>query len=165
MGTNVDAMIEKYGSFRESLTKGEWLTSEVLTKTLEQFTMAAKEGSKEWEAYKQSLMQSGYTEKQAEEILKMANTATDAATKVKTFTQLWDTLKEAAQSGWTQSWEIIVGDFEEAKSLLTNVSNVLNDMIGIHQTALSHLLLRGCIALNASEQHVDRLNGEFVEEF
>ena len=25
--------------------------------------------------------------------------------------------------GWTQSWEIIVGDFEEAKELLTEVSD------------------------------------------
>ena len=55
------------------------------------------------------------TKEDALEILKMADTAEDAATKVKTFTQLMDTLKEAAQSGWTQSWEIIVGDFEEAK--------------------------------------------------
>lgn len=129
MGTNVDAMIEKYGSFRESLTQGEWLTAEVLTKTLEQFTMSAKEGTKQWEEYKKSLMADGYTEAQAEEILKMANTATDAATKVKTFSQLWDTMKEAAQSGWAQTWRILIGDFEEAKELLTNISDVINNFI------------------------------------
>lgn len=140
MGTDVDGMIKKYGSFRESLTKGEWLTTDVLTKTLEQFTMAAEEGSKEWENYKKSLMDDGYTEKQAEEILKMANTATDAATKVKTFTQLWDTLKEAAQSGWTQTWEILIGDFEEAKGMLTNISNVINEMIGRSAEARNKLL-------------------------
>lgn len=140
MGTDVDALIKKYGSFRESLTKGEWLTTDVLTKTLEQFTMAAEEGSTEWNNFKKSLMDEGYTEKQAIEILKMANTATDAATKVKTFTQLWDTLKEAAQSGWTQTWEILVGDFEEAKSMLTNVSNVINDMIGKSAQARNELL-------------------------
>ena len=130
MGTDVDALIKKYGSFRESLSKGEWLTTDVLTKTLEQFTMAAKEGSKEWENYKKSLMKEGYSEKQAIEILKMANTATDAATKVKTLTRLWDTLKEAAQSGWAQSWKIIVGDFEEAKALFTEISDTLGKMIG-----------------------------------
>lgn len=140
MGTDVDALIEKYGSFRESLTKGEWLTTDVLTKTLEQFTMAAKEGSVEWENYKKSLMEEGYTEAQATEILKMANTATDAATKVKTFTQLWDTLKEAAQSGWTQTWEIIVGDFEEAKALLTNVSDVIGNMINNSSKVRNELL-------------------------
>ena len=140
MGKDVDGMIKKYGSFRESLTQGEWLTSDVLTKTLEQFTMAAEEGSEEWNKFKKSLMDEGYTEKQATEILKMANTATDAATKVKTFTQLWDTLKESAQSGWTQTWEILVGDFEESKSLLTNISNVVGDFIGKTAQARNELL-------------------------
>jgi tape measure domain-containing protein len=141
LGTGAEDAIKQFGSFRESLTQGEWLTTEVLTKTLEQFTMAAEEGSDEWNNFKKSLMDDGYTEKQAEEILKMANTATNAATKVKTFTQLWDTLKEAAQSGWTQTWEILVGDFEEAKSMLTNVSNVINEMIGKSAQARNELLL------------------------
>ena len=101
-GVAIDEMIEKQGSFRETLSEG-WITSEILTETLKKFTMAAEEGSEQWEKYKKSLMDTGYTEAQAESILKMANTATDAATKVKTFTQLWDTLKEAAQSGWTQT--------------------------------------------------------------
>lgn len=140
MGTGADKAIEKYGSFRESLTQGEWLTTEVLTKTLEQFTMAAEEGSKEWEDFKKGLMDEGYTEKQAEEILEMANTATDAATKVKTFSQLWDTLKESAQSGWTQTWEILIGDFEEAKEMLTNVSNVIGDFINNMSQARNDLL-------------------------
>lgn len=122
--------IDAYGSFRESLTKDAWITSEVLTTTLEQFTMAAEEGSKEWEAYKKSLMDTGYSETQAEEILKMANTATDAATKVKTFTQLLDTLKESAQSGWAQTWELIVGDFEEAKGFFTELSDLFGGIIG-----------------------------------
>jgi hypothetical protein len=59
----------------------------------------------------------------------MGQTANDAATKVKTFTQLFDTLKEAAQSGWTQSWEIIVGDFEEAKTLPLKISDILVDLL------------------------------------
>ena len=143
MGKDVDGMIKKYGSFRESLTEGEWLTTDVLTKTLEQFTMAAEEGTEQWDAYKKSLMDSGYTASQAEEILKMANTATDAATKVKTFTQLWDTLKESAQSGWTQTWEIIMGDFEEAKGFLTDVSNTIGGMIGASADARNSVLSEG----------------------
>ena len=122
--------IDKFGSFRDSLTQGEWLTSEVLTKTLEQFTMSAEKGSAEWEEFKKSLMDDGYTEAQAEGILKMANTATDAATKVKTFTQLMDTLKESAQSGWAQTWETLIGDFEEAKSFFTQLSDIFGGIIG-----------------------------------
>lgn len=126
---DVDALIKKNGSFRESLSEG-WITADVLTQTLQQFTMAAEEGSAEWEKYKKSLMDTGYSEAQAESILKMANTATDAATKVKTFTQLMDTLKESAQSGWAQTWELIVGDFEEAKSFFTELSDLFGGIIG-----------------------------------
>lgn len=141
-GVNVDAMIEKNGSFRESLQEG-WITSEILTKTLEKFTLSAEEGTEQWEAYKKSLMQEGYTEAQAKNILKMANTATDAATKVKTFTQLFDTLKESAQSGWTQTWELIVGDFGEAKNLLTNISDVVGGAIGKMSDARNELIRGG----------------------
>lgn len=141
-GIAIDEMIEKQGSFRETLQEG-WLTSDILTETLNQFTMAAEEGSEEWEAYKKSLMDTGYTEEQAISILKLANTATDAATKVKTFTQLWDTLKEAAQSGWTQSWEIMIGDFEEAKGLLTDISDRIGKMIGDSAEARNSMLSGG----------------------
>ena len=61
--------------------------------------------------------------------MELANTAEGAAIDVKTFTQLVDTLKEAAQSGWTQTWELIVGDFGQAKKLWTDVSNVVGDFI------------------------------------
>lgn len=121
-------LTDTYGSFRESLQTG-WITSEVLTKTLEHFTMAAEEGSAQWNVFMKQLKNEGYTEEQAKEIIKMANTATDAATKVKTLTQLWSTLQETAQSGWTQTWEIIVGDFEEAKEFYTEISNTLGGMI------------------------------------
>ena len=131
MGYNVDAMIEKYGSFRESLTKGEWLTADVLTETLTQLSGAYT---------KADLLAQGYTEKQAEEILELADTAESAATDVKTFTQLFDTLKEAAQSGWSQTWEILVGDFEEAKELFSKVSDVIGKMIGDSANARNELL-------------------------
>lgn len=81
--------------------------------------------------------------KNADEIadtLKFAKTATDAATKVKTFTQLWDVLKESAQSGWSQTWKIIVGDFEEAKSLLTPLADTLTGFINKLSNARNRVL-------------------------
>ena len=131
MGTNVDALIKKYGSFRESLTQGEWLTADVLTETLTQLSGAYTEAD---------LIAQGYTKDQAKDILELAATAESAATDVKTFTQLWDTLKESAQSGWTQTWEILIGDFEEAKALFSQVSKVIGGMIGDSAEARNNLL-------------------------
>lgn len=129
-GVAIDDIIKKQGSFRESLSEG-WLTSEILTETLQHFTMAAEEGSDEWNKYLTALKAEGYSEKQAKSILEMANTAEDAATKVKTFTQLIEVLKESAQSGWAQSWETIIGDFEKAKSLWTMVSDFFTGEDGV----------------------------------
>ena len=131
MGYNVDAIIKHYGSFRESLTEGEWLTTEVLTETLTQLSGAYTEAD---------LIAQGYTKKQAKEITELAKTAVGAATEVKTFTQLWDTLKEAAQSGWTQTWELLIGDFEQAKSLLTGISDTLGGFINKISDARNNLL-------------------------
>ena len=134
LGTGAQNAINMYGSFRESLTRGEWLTTEVLTETLKQFAGAYTEAD---------LVQQGFTEAQAKEIAQMAQTAEDAATKVKTFTQLWDTLKESAQSGWTETWEILVGDFDEAKALLTEVFNTIGGIIGESAQARNELLSGG----------------------
>lgn len=139
---NVDELIKKNGSFRESLQAG-WINSDVLTETLSHFTMAAEEGSVAWDKYRQSLIDDGYTEAQADAILKLSNTATDAATKVKTASQLWDTLKETAQSGWTQTWEIILGDFGEAKELFSGIYQTISPLIEAMSTARNELLAEG----------------------
>lgn len=118
-GIAIDEMIESEGSFRETLQKG-WLSSEILTETLAKFTGDLTE---------EQLKSMGYTEEQAKSIMALGEDANNAATKVKTFSQLLDTLKEAAQSGWTQTWEYIVGDFEDAKKLWTSVSDTLGEMI------------------------------------
>lgn len=159
MGTDVDALIKKNGSFRESLKDG-WITSEVLTETLNQFTMCAEKGTKEWDKYKKSLKEKGYSDDQIEEILTMGKTATDAATKVKTFTQLFDTLKESLQSGWTQSWEIIIGDFEEAKALLTEVSDVFGAAIGASANARNEML-QGWKDLGGRTALIDSIRNAF----
>ena len=165
-GIAIDEMIADEGSFRETLSKG-WLTSDILTETLSKFTKtgvaeylsnltgiskeqietmqeqvgANKDGSASYEQLAESMAASGnITKEEALSLLQMADTAENAATKVKTFSQLFDTLKEAAQSGWTQSWEIIVGDFEEAKELLTEVSDTFSAVINASSDARNKML-------------------------
>lgn len=129
-GIAIDEMIKSEGSFRETLKDG-WLSSDILTETLSKFTGDLNEDQ---------LRTMGYSDEQIKSIIKMGETANDAATKVKTFTQLFDTLKEAAQSGWTQSWEIIVGDFEEAKEFLTRMSDIFSNIINNSSDARNKML-------------------------
>ena len=83
-------------SFRDSLQDG-WITTEVLTKTLQQF------------AEDPSLLK--------------------AATQVKTFTQLFDTMKESVQSGWAKTWETIIGNKDESSAMLTSINDVFGAMV------------------------------------
>ena len=139
-GIEIDKMIASEGSFRETLSKG-WLTSDILTETLHKFTLSTEDMTEaEIAANREMLKAKGYTEDQIEAIFKLGTDATNAATKVKTLTQLFDTLKEAAQSGWTQSWEHIIGDFEEARATLTKVSEVIGGIINQSADARNEML-------------------------
>ena len=133
-GIAVDEIIKANGSFRESLREG-WISADILNETLSKFTV---EGATK---YAQAMMESGkWTESQAEALIKEANAMEDAATKVKTFTQLWDTMKESAQSGWAQTWEIIIGDFEEAKESLTEISDLFGNFLGSSADSRNNVL-------------------------
>lgn len=95
-----DAFTASQG-FNDSLS-AQWMTADVLTKTL------AK-----------------YTDEQTE----LGQKAIDAATKVNTLTKLIDTLKESMGSGWMQTWQLIVGDYEESTALWTNIYRELDGII------------------------------------
>ena len=136
--SSIKELIADSGSFRESLHKG-WITTDVLTETLRQFQLNV-ETTEDYEKAVKQLVESGYTEEQAKQIADMAKTAMDAATKVKTFSQLVDTTKEALGSGWAKTWQIIFGDFEEAKAMWTEISNVLNGFIDQTSDARNNLL-------------------------
>lgn len=172
----VEQLIADEGSFEESLSTG-WLSADVLTATLEQFSWDFEQMAEDTvldderrkslveqlterfigegndaetalkkaeeivgdttnlsveavkEIKKAELLASGYTSAQADEIIQLADDARKAATEVKTLTQLLGTLREAAQSGWTQTWEYIIGDFNEAREFLTGLSDYFSGII------------------------------------
>lgn len=129
-GVAIDQMIKDEGSFRLTLQNG-WLSSQILTETLSKFT---------GDLTAAQLKTMGYNDQQIAGILQMAKTAQEAATKVKTFSQLIDTLKEAVGSGWSQTFQILFGDFNEARDLFTSISNVLGAFISTSSNARNSVL-------------------------
>lgn len=87
--------------FNESLEQ-QWLTTQALNDTLARYS---------------------------DETTDIGARATAAATQVKTFSQMMDTLKESAGSGWAQTSELIFGNFDEAKSLFTGMNDLFGGMI------------------------------------
>lgn len=88
-------------NFNDSLAH-QWMTTDVLTKTLSKY---------------------------ADETTKIGKKAYASAQDVKTFSMMMDTLKEAAQSGWAQTWQLIIGDFNQGKKLWTDLANFFGGMI------------------------------------
>ena len=87
--------------FNDSLSN-QWMTTEVLTTTLKKYT---------------------------DESTELGKKAFAAATEVKTFSQMMDTLKESLGSGWAQSFEIIFGNFTEAKNLWTRLNDAIDRIL------------------------------------
>ena len=123
-------------SFRNSLSttgKGgaSWLTSKVLTTTLSEFT---------GDLTNAQLHAKGFNDEQIKAIQQTAKTAMKAATQVKTLGQLLDTTKEAIGSGWTETWQLVFGDFNQARTLFTEVSNAVNKMVQTSANARNKVL-------------------------
>ena len=145
MGTLSDGAVKLKGdmknvtiqgkSFRESITakpgKESWLTSKVLTQTLAQFTGDLTDAE---------LAAQGFNKAEIKAIQKQAKMAKAAATEVKTATQLFGTFKEQLGSGWAQTWQIIFGDFTEAKGLFTGISNSVGGMLQRSSDARNKML-------------------------
>jgi tape measure domain-containing protein len=124
-------------SFRQSLAGGgkggvpQWLTSKVLTTTLKQFTGDLTDAQ---------LAAMGFSQQQIKAIQLTAKTAMHAATEVKTISQVLDVAKETAGSGWAQTWQLIFGDFGEAKRTFTALSNAINGFINANAAARNKVL-------------------------
>ena len=98
--------------FNESLSS-QWMTTDVLVATLGRY---------------------------ADETTDIGKKAFAAAKDVKTFSMMWDTLKESAGSGWAQTFELIFGNFEEAKVLWTSLTEVFGTVIDKISTARNALV-------------------------
>lgn len=101
-GVNVNKLIKENGSFRESLQEG-WITADILTETLSRF---------------------------ADESTDIGKRLTAAATEVKTVGELFDSMGESIGSGWSRLWQIIIGDYDEAKIVLTDIFNTFDKVVG-----------------------------------
>ena len=109
---HVSAAFDATSMFNDSLSS-QWLTTDVLVTTLGRY---------------------------ADETTDIGKKAFAAAKDVKTFSMMWDTLKESAGSGWAETFELIFGNFEEAKTLWTGLTTVFSDVISKISTARNTLV-------------------------
>jgi hypothetical protein len=125
-------VIDATHGFNDSLLD-QWMTTEALVGTLRNY---------------------------ADETTEIGAKAFAAAQDVKTFTQLMDTLKEDVGSGWANTWEILFGDFEEAKELWTGLRQVIGGFIDAQADARNEML-QGWKDLGGRTKLIEALKNAF----
>lgn len=125
-------VIDATHGFNDSL-QDQWMTTEALVSTLRDY---------------------------ADETTEIGAKAFAAAQDVKTFSQLMDTLKESVGSGWANTWEILFGDFEEAKELWTGLSQVIGGFIDAQADARNEML-QGWKDLGGRTKLIEALKNAF----
>lgn len=95
---NVSEAFDATKMFNDSLAH-QWMTTDVLTKTLARYS---------------------------DETTEIGAKAMKAATEVRSFKMMMDALKEAAGSGWVETFEKIVGNFQQTKDFFTNINKYLS---------------------------------------
>lgn len=121
-GSSMKELINGTKNFNDSLAY-QWMTTEVLTKTLAKY---------------------------ADEETELGKKAYAAAQDVKTFTMMVNTLSEAAQSGWAETWQLVVGDFEQAKKLFTTLTEFFSEIIS-NSAKTRNELIGNAMALQNSD--------------
>ena len=121
---------EIQNDFNSSLEKN-WLSADVMSKYLR--IMAGETTDAE-------MASMGLTEAQIAMFRQQATTAEEAATKVRTFTQLVGTTKEAVGSGWAETWRLMFGDFNEATEMWTAANNAISEGISSSADARNKLV-------------------------
>ena len=146
-GTSAEKVQE---NFNDSLSKG-WLTADVMSKYLQ--IMAGDIDAA-------AMAEMGLTDAQIEQFQVQQKNAEEAATKVRTFTQLIGTIQETIGSGWSKTFEILLGNFDEASELFTNINNVISPMIDGMSDA-RNALLQGWADLGGRKDIIDGLASAF----
>ena len=116
--------------FRDSLQDG-WVTSEVMSTYLRIMSGDMDEAA---------MSALGLSKEQVKSFSSQQKIAEEAATKVRTFTQMMGTLKEAVGSGWAQTFETVFGGFEGATELFTNVTEAISGILDASSDARNKLL-------------------------
>lgn len=97
-GLNVDELIasSKEGTFQNSMSEYKWLTKEIFLEALGRYTDTTTE---------------------------LGQAAFESATKTKTFDEALDQVTESLGSGWTTTFELLIGNVEQAKEFWTALTN------------------------------------------
>ena len=136
MAGKVSDAFDAVDGFTSSLSN-QWMTSDVLVKTLNKYTDTTTE---------------------------IGRKATDAATKVNTLTQALGAIAEGIGSSWAQSWQYILGDFDDATAMWTKFKDTVEGILGPSNDARNAMLKFWATGKDGSEEAIE-LTEEEIKKY
>lgn len=131
-GTMVD-----FSNFSSTLAEG-WFTSDVLIASLDKYGNYANEVYKV--ATEEGLTAAQAMERVSSATMELGSKAFRAAQEAKTFTDAIEATKDAVSTGWMSTFEIIFGNYEEAKRLWTDLANGMYDVFAAEAESRNEML-------------------------
>lgn len=143
----------------DALSRDGWFNSDVMMKTFGKYS-AAVEQIYEY-ASRNNILASEAIEQLGDSIDEFGLKAFKAAQEARTWSDVVDSVKDAVSTGWMKTFELIIGDYEEAKTLFTNMANDLYDIFAEGGNKRNEVLFEG---LSSSYQKFSREVANFVDE-
>ena len=124
-----------YKDFNGSLKKG-WLTIGVFSKVMDQFTQGVNSAN-------YSLDEGGFIHSMdgaADSTTAFSEEAFKAAMECRTWSDVVDAVKDSIGSGWSNSFEAVLGDANEVRALFTGIANLAIEISDKFTAARNNLL-------------------------
>lgn len=115
-------------SFGNYLSTDAWLTSNVMVKAFNKYSSAVNDLYEKIESDEDINTASDAIAKYGKELDKFGLKAFKAAQEARTWTDVVSSVKDAVSSKWKETFEIIFGNYEEAKKLFTGLANMLYEV-------------------------------------
>ena len=109
--------------FADHLTEDAWFTSDVMMKVFNDYS-AAVDQIYEY-AEEKGITASQAIEELGSQVDEFGLKAFKAAQEARTFPDVIDSVKDAVSTGWMNTFELIFGDYEDAKTLWTDLANAM----------------------------------------
>lgn len=127
-------------AFDRTLSKSKWLTSDIMINTLKKYGATTQ---KIYDAAKADDFETPTSELIDQLGISMEDLglkAFRASQEAKTFTDAIEAVKDAVSTGWMKSFETIIGNYEQAKVVWTDLANWLYDVVAESGNARNKLL-------------------------
>lgn len=125
-------VLDRYGGFTNKLYEVSEATDLTATQLLTAIDKYA-DGTLDLQAYANATGNDvetlrGYLDELSSSTYELGRKSFKSAQEAKTFAEAISATTDAISTGWMKTFEIIFGDYEEAKKLWTNLSNILYDI-------------------------------------